>query len=354
MSPSDRISFVRHTSRARLLSPLEGYEEVESNTELRLDPLTGRAAVVGLNLAGKRTVLYSETDEELLSKLVESTRGRCFFCPDMVETTTPRYPEGILEGTDGRLRSGTSVLFPNLFPLTDYHAVIALGHEHYLPLDRFDPDLLKEGLSLATEYVRTIGARENSPPHWAICCNYLPPGGASIIHPHIQVLGSALPMTTPDLERRKAQEYFERHGTCYFDDLVALEEERGERFIGREGSVAWLTPFAPRGNNEVVGICDGASDLTQLSDAHIEGLAAGLSRGLACYHELKMSTFNFALFSAPTGRGGDAFRVFSSLVTRQSVVENYRCDDYFLQKMLGAEILVDSPEQIAQMMRGSI
>lgn len=352
MSSNAHIEFVRHLSRSRLHSPLQGYEEVESQTELRRDPLTGRTAVVGLNLAGKRTILYSETDEELLSSLVDRTREGCFFCPERVEGVTPRYPEGVLPGTDGRLRRGGSILFPNLFPLTDFHAVVALGREHYLPLDGFAPELMAEGLSLAVEFVRSASKTENAPPHWTVCSNYLPPGGASIIHPHFQILGSQLPMTTPDLELQKALAYTERHGTCYFDDLVALERESGERFIGREGPVSWLTPFAPRGNNEIMGICDEASDLTRLTDAHVEGLARGLSRGLACYHGLKMSTFNFALYSAPTGQAKDAFRVFLSMVTRQSVVENYRCDDYFLQKMLGAEILVDSPERIASLVRG--
>lgn len=349
---TSRIVFERHRSRARLLSPLRDYEEVVSETELRVDPLTGRVAIIGLNLAGKRSVLYSETDEELLQELAETSRGRCFFCPERVELTTPRYPDDVLPGTDGRLRRGGSVLFPNLFPLTDYHAVVVLGREHFLRLDRFEPALLAEGLSLALELVRAVASRADAPPHWTVCCNYLPPGGASIVHPHLQVLGSALPMATPALQLERARAHRQKHGTCYFDDLVRAEEELGERFIGRQGPVSWLTAFAPRGNNEVLGICEEATDLTELSDAHVAGLAAGLSRGLAAYYQLKMSTFNFAIYSAPMGGGHDEHRVHASLVSRQSVVENYRCDDYFLQKMLGAEILVDTPEAIAALVAG--
>jgi galactose-1-phosphate uridylyltransferase len=346
-----RIAFECYRSRARLLSPLNGYEEVVSETELRSDPLSGRVAIIGLNLAGKRTVLYSETDEVLLQGLAETSRGRCFFCPERVGKATPRYPDDVLPGSGGRLGRGGSVLFPNLFPLTDYHAVVALGREHFLRLDRFEPALLAEGLSLALDFVRQVTTREDAPRHWAVCCNYLPPGGASIVHPHIQVLGSALPMATPALELERAREHLGRHGTCYFNDLVRTEEDRGERFIGRVGRVAWIAAFAPRGNNEVQGVCEGARDLTELDDEHVAGLAAGLSRGLTAYHRLKLSTFNFAIYSAPVGGEHDEFRVYASLVSRQSVVENYRCDDYFLQKMLGAEVLVDPPETIAALVR---
>ncbi len=352
MTVLNRIKFERHRTMSRLLSPLEDFKEVVSETELRVDPLTGRRAIVGLNLAGKRTVLYSETDEALLDRLVEASRGRCFFCPDKVDKATPRYPEDIIPG-EGRLRRGGSVLFPNLFPLTDVHAVIALGREHYLPLDQFTPELLVEGLTLAVDFARHMATAVDAPPHWAVCCNYLHPGGASIVHPHLQVLGSPEPLSIQVLENRRATRYYRRHESCYFDDLAIVEEELDERFIGYHGPVAWLSAFAPRGNNELLGICTGATELTELADEHIAGLAAGLNRGLRAYRQLKMSTFNFCIYSAPLGhREREAYRVYVSLVSRQSVVESYRCDDYFLQKMLGTEILVDSPEDVAELVRG--
>ena len=113
-----------------------------------------------------------------------------------------------------------------------------------------------------------------------------------------------------------------------------------------------MTAFAPRGNTEIIGICDEASRIEQLGEDHIRGLAEGLNAGLRAYHDLKYSTFNFCLYSAPFGEGHpDDFRVYASLVSRQSLVEDYRSDDYFLQKMLGTEILVDSPEEIAKRLR---
>ena len=112
-----------------------------------------------------------------------------------------------------------------------------------------------------------------------------------------------------------------------------------------------LTAWAPRGNSELLAVCDGAASIVDLDEEHVAGLAAGLARGLRTYRGLKFSTFNFALYGAPVGSEDGSFRVHASLVSRQSVVEHYRCDDYFLQKMLGSEIVIDTPEEIAALAR---
>ena len=188
--------------------------------------------------------------------------------------------------------------------------------------------------------------------HWAICVNYLPPGGASIIHPHLQVVGSSIPMTTAAVELERVRAHHERFGSCFHDDLVEAEVARGERVIGRHGPVTWMAAFAPRGNTELIGVCDGVERLTELTSEHLEGLAQGLAQGLRTYRSLGYSTFNLAITGAPEGEAAGA-RVTASLVSRQSVVAHYRCDDFFLQKMLGAEILIEPPERVAELTRAA-
>lgn len=350
---SGGIVFESRRSAARVLSPLAGYAEVESRAEYRLDPLTGRVAIVGLDLGGKRGALFAETDEALLRRLDESSRPRCFFCPERVAQATPRFPADLLPG-DGRLRRGEALMVPNLFPIADVHAVVVLGSRHLLRLDEFEPALLADGLALSIELARRLAEASAAPRCWAVCANYLPPGGASIVHPHLQVLAASIPFTTQAIELERAAAYRREHGRCYFDDLVAREAELGERFIGRAGPVAWLAPFAPRGNVEVLGICADAERLTELGDAHVEALAAGLSGVLRSYHGLRYSTFNFCVYSAPLDAARGSTRVYVSIVARQSVVDLYRCDDYFLQKMLGTELVIDAPEQVAERMRQAL
>lgn len=352
MPGKDQIQLRHIESSARLLSPLESYEEVTSEVEYRIDPLTGRRAIIGRNLAGKRAVLYPETDVELLDRLASKSREGCLFCPERVTKVTPRYPADLL-GEEGRLSAGESLLFPNLFPLTEHHAVVALGSKHFRRLDEFTPELLAEGLGLAHKFIRAVIEKGDAPAHWAVCCNYLPPGGASIVHPHLQILGSSIALSTPRLEQSCARDYYDEHRHCFFEDIVSHEREVGERFIADHGPVAWMAAFAPRGNTELFGVCTDVTHLHQLDEQHIDGIAQGLSQGLRAYHSLGYSTFNFSIHGAPVGDSGDSFRVNCSLVSRQSLVENYRCDDYFLQKMLGTEILVDAPEAVADIARAA-
>ena len=45
------------------------------------------------------------------------------------------------------------------------------------------------------------------------------------------------------------------------------------------------------------------------------------------------------------------FPVFVRVITRQNVYPNYRCDDYFLQKLLGEELILTPPEELAENLR---
>ena len=81
-------------------------------------------------------------------------------------------------------------------------------------------------------------------------------------------------------------------------------------------------------------------DLRDLSD--------GIARVLALYEELGHLSFNFTLYSA---RGGETvgFRSVFKIVNRQNLYPNYRNDDYFLQKMLATDLVLNLPEELAGM-----
>ena len=58
----------------------------------------------------------------------------------------------------------------------------------------------------------------------------------------------------------------------------------------------------------------------ELDDADLAGLADGLSRVLAGYDDLGLSTFNFALYSGELGVKTDAFRCCLRIVSRMPSV----------------------------------
>ena len=145
--------------------------------------------------------------------------------------------------------------------------------------------------------------------------------------------------------------WVEDHGTCYWADLVSTEARLGERFIAETGPVSWVAAFSPQGANEVLGVLPGRKDFLEFDDADVRGLAQGLSHVLRGYDAMGISTFNLALYSGPLGEGHDSFRCCLRVISRQNVYENYRTDDYFLQKLLRNELILTRPEVLASTMR---
>lgn len=341
------IEFVRIEEIARFHSPLEDMALVERVVERRQDPLLKHWAIGSPGLAGKQTIFFGPTDEGLLEQVGAESKADCFFCPDKVRDTTPRYPTDCL--ADGCLERGECFLFPNLFPIGGVHAVVALGAMHLRRLNEFPAGLLADGLAVAVEFIRRAHAYRPEAGWYTVNANYLYPAGASVVHPHLQVLGGQRPASATARLVEACQRHRREEGEAFFPALLAVERD-GPRWIGELGATHWLTPFAPLGTLEVLGVVPGCERVTDLGPDDVADLAGGLSKVLAHYHRLGFSTFNFSLFSA--GLDGPAdFPVFVRVVARQNVYPRYRADDYFVQKLLGEELMVVPPEAVAEGLR---
>ncbi|MFW6178830.1 MAG: hypothetical protein ACOC43_10775, partial [Desulfohalobiaceae bacterium] len=56
-------------------------------------------------------------------------------------------------------------------------------------------------------------------------------------------------------------------------------------------------------------------------------------------------------FSAPLGQDSPHFCCMMRLVNRQNVHAHHRTDDYFFQKLLQNELILNRPEDLAQWMQ---
>ena len=344
------ISFKTWQQTARFHNPLKGGQWDEQELEVRLDPLLGHQSLFNGALEGKGSILFPDTDDGYLRQRAEETKGSCFLCEDRWRQTTPRYGEDLLPD-EGRLVRGGIVLFPNLFPLAAYHAVIRLGDQHFRTLDDFPLSLLEDAFSVSIEFIRRCYQADPKTIYFTINANYLFPAGASVLHPHLQILGSPFPGTHHQLLLEKSREYFKKERSCYWSDLVEAEEQGEARYLGSMATSRWITAFSPMGSNEVNAIWPESSHFLQWGEADIRGMAEGLSRVLRAYHEMKLSTFNFSCFSGPLDEAGSEFRCMLRLVNRQNAAPHYRTDDYYFQKLLKNEIIVKRPEHLAAFVR---
>jgi len=348
-SVMSHIAFEKISSTFTILNPFNDFAPEEHWVEVRKDPLLGDTSVHNPYLKDKAMAFFGYNDAELIKKLAEESAKSCIFCGENVLNKTARYPSGIL--SQGRIRTGEAVLFANLFSVGAYHPVIALGSAHFLKLSEFAPQLLTDGMEAAQEFLRSVYRTDASAVFTAVCANYLFPAGASLVHPHLQMLVTPQAYSYHARLLDACRLYHEKYGTSYFDDLVVEEKRIGARYIAEQDGWNWLAAFSPMGSNEITAIHEKEADFGALSNGALQDLSHGISKVLLLYERLGHLSFNYALFSVRQGARAEGFRCVFKIISRQNLYPNYRNDDYFLQKMLQTELIFNPPEDLAEQLR---
>jgi galactose-1-phosphate uridylyltransferase len=340
-----KIEFKKVIQEAKLRSPLREFKLIAQPIEVRIDPLTGRRCRINIERAKRPKQVSAETTE--LKEIIESSRTGCYFCPENIEKATPMFPQGLPD----RIKVGEACLFPNLFPFGGFHAVGVFSRDHYLRLDQFFPKLLEDCFKACLEYFERIYAEHRDVKYWHINWNHLPPGAASIVHPHVQI--TADPEPTPYLRElmEKSESWHKRQGSNYWSNLIETERTKRERFIGEIGSVSWFASFAPQGNREVIGVFSGGSALIDLKNK-LADFCEGLSRILKGYHSLGVQSFNMATFSGPCDEDlSDFYLLNVRTISRPSLVPFYTSDDGFMERFHQEPVIETVPEDLAEKLR---
>lgn len=327
---------------ARFRTP-DGTAEMERHLEVRVDPLLGTSSRI---VEGVR--LQTAEPDALLP--VQAPDPACPLCPERLDVVTPRLSPAI--APDGRLRVGETTLFPNLAPYSQYAAVAVFSPRHWLSLADFTPALLGDNLAAAIQYVRAVHDHDPDARYAAYNINYLYPSGGSLPHPHSQIYLDPLPTTMLRLQSEAAARYQQDQGRGFWQDLIAEEEQWGDRFVGRMGRVAWLTPFAPLGFNEVRAVVAGCETILDLTDEDLAALAQGIARVLAWYAASAYNSFNLALYSGPLDRSL-GLSVNLAMVTRTALLPSYRSDAMYLERLHWEAAVDRTPEDNAAALRPS-
>ena len=226
-------------------------------SQLRRDPITGRRIIVNISDAKK--------PEEFDLKPQVKRSGTCPFCPGNEKMTPPEIE---------------SVREVNTPPDTPGWSVRVVSNK--FPALRIEGDLDKRGIGLY-DMTNGVGAHEviiENPDHnrelcdltdhevekviWAyrnrsldlkgdkrfkyilIFKNYGASAGATLEHPHSQLI--ALPIIPKRVgeELRWAERYYEYRGRCVFCDMIHQEIEERERIIAENKSFIAFAPFVSR------------------------------------------------------------------------------------------------------------
>jgi len=227
-------------------------------SELRRDPVNGRWVIVDSDYPTKPESFEYEPN-------IIRGGGTCPFCYGN-ELLTPPEIEAIRNPGTGPNTSGWQVrVVPNKFPalqiegeldkrgLGIYDMSNGIGAHEVLiesPYHNKDiPDLLNSEVEafLSMYCRRTIDLiKDKRFKYIMIFKNYGAAAGASLEHPHTQIV--ALPMVpkNPMEEIKGAQSYFEYRDRCIFCDIIRQEMQEKERIILENKHFLSLCPFVSR------------------------------------------------------------------------------------------------------------
>jgi UDPglucose--hexose-1-phosphate uridylyltransferase len=285
---------------------------------LRQDPTTRQWVI----MAPRRAVRPQDTQEP--ARTVPPARDeRCPFCPGNEDQTPPellRDPPGPewrvrvvtnlypVLGGDGRPARTGPPLFREM-PGVGSHEVVIETARHDARMDEMTADQVCDVVQAWRSRYRSLLERPELRAA-VVFKNFGRSAGASLTHPHSQIVGT--PVFLPRLLRRldAATRYYDENGSCVYDDVVAAEREAGHRMVDERGRFAAFTPFAGQSPFEtwIVPI-DHGSSLGNLTDDDIPSLAEILIRVLgAIRRACGDPDYNFVVYSTESeGRPSAVF-----------------------------------------------
>ena len=219
---------------------------MERTQQVRTDPVTLKRCRITPSRA-----LENERGTEMLYHPPETDldEKKCPFCPGNLESMTPCLLPEISEAK--RLSHNHSILFPNLFPYTEWSAVSLFDNTHHVEIGSASLQSYQDSFINCSQYLVRVKKVDPGAIYMSITQNHLPGAGGSLVHPHLQVHATKLISNNHRVFEQRAREHEARHGSCILSDLLMAEKKTRERYIGRTGSWEWIAAFAPSGFYEI-------------------------------------------------------------------------------------------------------
>ncbi len=324
--------------------------------ELRRDPTTGEWVVVAAERARRPVQRVSAAPVAARPEFDPA----CPFCPGNESCTPPeitRFPEigdwlarlvpnkyPALGGTPSANGAAPPAPFTSI-PALGRHEVIVEGRNHRPALASRDSRVGRAVLGVAQERCKVVEA-ENHASLVTVFKNHGIGSGASLTHPHWQLIST--PVDSPSSARMLgvARGYYETTGRSVYDDVIAAELGADTRVIRAGEGFVVFCPYAPRwaGETWIVPTEAGAS-LTEEPGASLAVFAHVLRETLRRVEQaLDDPDCNVVIVSVPQSAGRGAFRWHARIQPRMSIPAG-------LESASGVAVVSVSPEQSAKMFR---
>jgi len=281
-------------------------------SELRKDPVVGRWVIISTERARRPS--------DFPSGGTGRKGGICVFCEGQ-EARTPeeilaiRNPGSAPNGPGWSLR-----VVPNKFPAlriegeielageglydrmsgVGAHEVIIESPDHDASLGTLPPDRVADVLQAFRDRLRDL-RKDPRFEHAIVFKNHGEAAGASLEHPHSQLIATPIVPSMVAEELEGGLQHFRIKKRCIWCDIVHQEQRGGARLVLEEDGIVAIAPFAPRFPFETwVLPVQHQSSYEEASAADLEALARALGEVLRrMTRVLSDPPYNFMLHSAP-------------------------------------------------------
>lgn len=337
---------------------LKNKDASEKISELRQDLVTGDWVVVSA-IRGRRPDEFIKKDEDVDNQTDES---QCLFCDPVA--SGQEKDNLIYETNDG---DWSLRVFPNKFPAfanpkggvirhkeegpyfwmdsVGYHEVI-VTRDHKKHIGQISPLAVAEILdAYQSRYIDLMNKK--SVNYIDIIHNHGRSAGASIAHPHSQLM--AIPVISPYVasELDGAEDYHRQNKACVYCAMLEWEKEKGERIVFENDEFLVFCPFASRANFEMwvmpkkhkpyferISVAEKVAAGTALHEA-VRRLCEGLNN----------PDFNFYIHTSPCdGKDYPHFHWHIEIVPKLNIWAGFEIST-------GIEIITMRPEEAAKFLR---
>ena len=285
--------------------------------ELRKDPVVGRWVIISTERARRPSDFAPDP--------VRPRATSCVFCDGSEDKTPPEIlasrPPGMPANGPGWSYRVVANKFPALRIEGDLepegeglfdrmngvgaHEVIIETSDHGASLASMPLDAVVEVLVAYRERMRDL-KKDPRFEYVLVFKNYGEAAGASLEHPHSQLIATPIMPISVTEEVEGAARYWERKERCVWCDVVRQERRAGRRVILEDNGVIALAPFAPRFPFETWILPThhhSAFEESEVDDLRaLAGVLQDFLRRLA--RVLHDPPFNFTLHSAPLREAG--------------------------------------------------
>jgi UDPglucose--hexose-1-phosphate uridylyltransferase len=280
--------------------------------ELRKDPVVGRWVIISTERGARPSDFSPEPVRPYVS--------RCVFCPGSEDKTPPEILAGRPPGGHANSPGWSYRVVPNKFPalrvegeleasaegLFDRmegigaHEVVIETPEHGASLATLPLDAVAEVLLAYRDRVLDL-KKDTRLQYILVFKNHGAAAGASLEHPHSQLIATPITPIMVTEELTGAEAYYDRKERCVWCDILRQERRDRRRIILDQDGFVAVAPFAPRFPFEAWILPDRHRSAFEDSGVdELRSLAGALQDFLRRMNRvLNHPPFNFMLHTAP-------------------------------------------------------